>query len=40
MGLEPIFGATEEQRAKAVESGDYDELPMVSSPSWSTHILE
>lgn len=29
-GLEPIFGATDEQRRSAAESGDYDELPMIS----------
>ncbi len=29
-GLEPIFGATERQRHEAVQSGNYDELPMVT----------
>jgi hypothetical protein len=29
-GLRPIFGATEAQRRQAVQSGDYDELPMVA----------
>lgn len=29
-GLEPIFGATDVQRQQAVESGAYDELPMVA----------
>ena len=29
-GLEPIFGATEAQRRKAVGTGDYDEVPMVA----------
>jgi FkbM family methyltransferase len=29
-GLEPIFGATEEQRRTARQSGRYDELPMVT----------
>ena len=28
-GLEPVFGATEEQRTRYLESGKYDELPMV-----------
>lgn len=28
-GLEPIFGASEEQRREAVQSGRYDALPMV-----------
>jgi len=29
-GLEPVFGATEEQRREALESGDFDELPMIA----------
>jgi FkbM family methyltransferase len=29
-GLEPIFGATEEQRVAAVAAGTHDELPMVA----------
>lgn len=29
-GLEPVFGATEEQRKAAAASGKYDELPMVA----------
>lgn len=29
-GSEPVFGATEEQRAEAVATGSHDELPMVS----------
>ena len=29
-GLEPVFGATEEQRQEALESGNFDELPMVA----------
>lgn len=29
-GLEPIFCATAAQRHKAMKSGDYDELPMIS----------
>ncbi|WP_284948085.1 class I SAM-dependent methyltransferase [Acidisoma cladoniae] len=29
-GLEPIFGATEEQRREAAASGNYDELPMIA----------
>jgi FkbM family methyltransferase len=29
-GLEAVFGATEQQRAEAVASGHYDELPMIS----------
>jgi FkbM family methyltransferase len=29
-GLEPVFGATEEQRGEAVRSGDHDELPMLA----------
>ncbi len=29
-GLEPIFGATDEQRRSARQSGHYDELPMVA----------
>lgn len=28
-GLEPIFGATAEQRAKALQDGSHDELPMI-----------
>ncbi len=29
-GLEPVFGATDAQRAQAVANGNYDELPMVA----------
>lgn len=29
-GLEPIFGATDEERASARQSGHYDELPMIA----------
>lgn len=29
-GLEPIFGATEAQRRDAIQSGRYDELPMIA----------
>lgn len=29
-GSEPVFGATESQRAKAVSSGTHDELPMIA----------
>ncbi|HEY4043670.1 MAG TPA: FkbM family methyltransferase [Rhodopila sp.] len=29
-GLLPVFGATEEQRRSAVQSGRYDELPMIA----------
>jgi FkbM family methyltransferase len=29
-GLEPILGATDAQREQAVQSGDYDELPMLA----------
>ena len=29
-GLEPVFGASEKQRAAALRTGDFDELPMIS----------
>lgn len=29
-GLEPVFGASEEQRREAARTGDYDELPMIA----------
>lgn len=29
-GLEPIFGASEDQRTKAIREGSHDELPMIS----------
>ncbi len=29
-GLEPVFGATEDERAVAVASGEFDELPTIS----------
>ncbi|WP_237216392.1 class I SAM-dependent methyltransferase [Falsiroseomonas oryziterrae] len=29
-GLEPVFGATEAERARAIAAGSHDELPMVS----------
>jgi hypothetical protein len=29
-GLEPVFGTTDERRRSALQSGDYDELPMIA----------